>query len=159
GSLDRGRERQDTQGSRREPANGLARRLARSAASPRFTLPEPRCTMGSRTPGVGMSTRSRRVTSSKASRASGGMAPRRDRPARPWITALLALGGIAAAGVYWARAHSGSAGAALVPPDSAPTRANAVAPPDPAPDGMVWIPGGEFSMGCFSASDALCGLP
>jgi len=28
-----------------------------------------------------------------------------------------------------------------------PTVANATAPPGPAPDGMAWIPGGEFSMG------------
>jgi formylglycine-generating enzyme required for sulfatase activity len=27
------------------------------------------------------------------------------------------------------------------------------------PEGMVWIPGGEFSMGSDSASESLCGLP
>src|SRR5437867_11467273 len=31
--------------------------------------------------------------------------------------------------------------------------------PTPAPEGMVWIPGGEFSMGSDAASEALCGLP
>ncbi len=31
--------------------------------------------------------------------------------------------------------------------------------PSPAPAGMVWIPGGEFSMGSAAAADALCEVP
>jgi formylglycine-generating enzyme required for sulfatase activity len=31
--------------------------------------------------------------------------------------------------------------------------------PGPAPEGMVWIPGGEFSMGSDVASESMCGLP
>src|SRR6185369_2064615 len=39
-------------------------------------------------------------------------------------------------------------------PASAPPRLNDAAAPGPAPEGMVWIPGGEFSMG---AEDAMMG--
>jgi formylglycine-generating enzyme required for sulfatase activity len=39
-------------------------------------------------------------------------------------------------------------------PPFATTIANATPPPAPAPEGMSWIPGGEFSMGDDSAPDA-----
>lgn len=47
------------------------------------------------------------------------------------------------------------------PVDSAfaPTIPNATPAPDPSPDGMVWIPGGEFSMGSSSTCESLCSLP
>jgi formylglycine-generating enzyme len=41
----------------------------------------------------------------------------------------------------------------------APTIPNATSPPGPAPEGMVWIPGGEFSMGSSVESDSLCNMP
>ncbi len=41
----------------------------------------------------------------------------------------------------------------------APTVSNSSTAPGPAPAGMVWIPGGEFSMGSTVESESLCGLP
>jgi formylglycine-generating enzyme len=41
----------------------------------------------------------------------------------------------------------------------APTIPNKTSAPAPTPEGMVWIPGGEFSMGSDAASESLCGLP
>jgi formylglycine-generating enzyme len=40
-----------------------------------------------------------------------------------------------------------------------PTVESKMPTPRPQPDGMVWIPGGEFSMGSDSASEGMCGLP
>jgi len=40
-----------------------------------------------------------------------------------------------------------------------PTVANHESPPSSAPEGMVWIPGGEFSMGSTIESESMCGLP
>lgn len=40
-----------------------------------------------------------------------------------------------------------------------PTVENKFRPADTGPEGMVWIPGGEFSMGSDVSSEALCGLP
>jgi formylglycine-generating enzyme required for sulfatase activity len=40
-----------------------------------------------------------------------------------------------------------------------PTVENRTPPPGPAPEGMAWIPGGEFSMGSDVAGESLCALP
>src|SRR5215813_729361 len=47
-----------------------------------------------------------------------------------------------------------------VPPTAfLPTVENNTRPNEPAPQGMVWIPGGEFSMGSDLSGEAVCGLP
>src|SRR5436309_7344292 len=40
-----------------------------------------------------------------------------------------------------------------------PTVANSTSPPSKAPPDMVWIPGGEFSMGTDDPTEMICGGP
>ena len=76
-----------------------------------------------------------------------------------WI-AVAAVGAAVAAVAISAR----SARSALPLPQAAldtafaPTIANAARPSGPPPEGMVWIPGGEFSMGATAASEGMCEL-
>jgi formylglycine-generating enzyme required for sulfatase activity len=59
-----------------------------------------------------------------------------------------------------AAATSAAPAAAATPaPAFLATVANPAPAPGAAPAGMVWIPGGEFSMGSHVESEALCALP
>jgi formylglycine-generating enzyme required for sulfatase activity len=51
---------------------------------------------------------------------------------------------------------SGPAPASAIPSPFAPTIPNPTPAPTNRPEGMVWIPGGEFSMGCVVPSEGVC---
>ena len=73
--------------------------------------------------------------------------PSSARKAWVWMGAVVLMCA-GAAGWYYASAgarHSLPNPASAMP--GAPPRLNPIAAPGPAPEGMVWIPGGEFSMG------------
>ena len=74
---------------------------------------------------------------------------------------MLALTALAAAAAVFSltRAKPGTDASLATAAAFLPTKPNPARPPGPAPEGMVWIPGGEFSMGSDAASEALCGLP
>src|SRR5271155_2204814 len=66
----------------------------------------------------------------------------------PWSLVLL-LAAVAVSSAAWWRPMRLHSAATLSAHHQGflPTRANANPPPTSAPQGMVWIPGGEFSMG------------
>ena len=56
------------------------------------------------------------------------------------------------------RVESSAATPAEPPPEVfGPTRQNAAPAPQSAPDGMTWIPGGEFTMGMLDPTEGVCG--
>jgi len=88
--------------------------------------------------------------------------PSRPGPLRWVIIAVAVLAGVVALVKYRSppSATAGQGGReAELSSTFAPTIPNRTPAPAPAPSGMVWIPGGEFSMGSDAASESLCGLP
>jgi sulfatase modifying factor 1 len=87
-------------------------------------------------------------------------------PRSKWMVsgAVLVIAGLAALAISL-QSNASRHSSPLSPgqPDSAspfaPTVRNKSLPPGPAPEGMVWIPGGEFSMGSTVETEALCGQP
>jgi sulfatase modifying factor 1 len=89
----------------------------------------------------------------------------RVRPMRWMLVAVIA----AAGAVAYAKFRSTPASEATSPSQKraeaatasafTPTVPNKTPAPGPALEGMVWIPGGEFSMGSDAAGESLCGLP
>jgi formylglycine-generating enzyme required for sulfatase activity len=88
-----------------------------------------------------------------SARATGHHSPRRLAP-KFWITVTL-LGGVIVALLAWSVNHrqvsaspvSASSALSKAIPSFANTRVNQTAAPTNLPPDMVWIPGGEFSMG------------
>jgi formylglycine-generating enzyme required for sulfatase activity len=76
-----------------------------------------------------------------------------------WAIAVTVIVGLAAL-VFDATRSKPSAGVeATASSLFLPTVQNKTSPSGPAPEGMVWIPGGEFSMGSTAETESLCGLP
>jgi formylglycine-generating enzyme required for sulfatase activity len=101
---------------------------------------------------------------------SAPLAARRRPAGRVWLTALVVVAALVAGLALWAmRPLHGSARRAprifetSHSPTSLtgfePTVANSSSAPGPAPAGMVWVPGGEFSMGSSVGSESLCSKP
>ncbi|MCE9589689.1 MAG: formylglycine-generating enzyme family protein [Planctomycetes bacterium] len=80
------------------------------------------------------------------------------------VSLIIAVGGIISTSSWAQESNSGRAApqaktdAATKPNAFGPTIPNAAPAPTPAVEGMVWIPGGEFSMGSLDADAALCDM-
>ena len=76
-----------------------------------------------------------------------------------WVLGAMIILGISASAWYATRSKPVVEASPVEATDFLPTAEDKTPAPGAPPDGMVWIPGGEFSMGSTSSSESLCGLP
>jgi sulfatase modifying factor 1 len=95
---------------------------------------------------------------SRTKRATVSDASNRSRVAVKWAAGMIVVLGLSAFAVKSTLKSTKEGG---VPSTTAflPTIENKTPAPGTSPKGMVWVPGGEFSMGSTSSSESLCGLP
>lgn len=89
----------------------------------------------------------------------------RSRRIRWWFAGVVVIAGVAAFAKFRSPLISASVSRPGPKPEVAaaspfaPTVTNQAPAPVAQPDGMVWIPGGEFSMGSDATGEAICQLP
>ncbi len=79
-------------------------------------------------------------------------------PSRAWGGSAVVVAVMIAAVIWYVSRPTQNATAPAVSV-FAPTQANFAPPPGPVPEGMVWVPGGEFSMGSVDPRATLYGGP
>jgi formylglycine-generating enzyme len=76
-----------------------------------------------------------------------------------WVVVALLMAAMGAWAIRLWRAPVRSVATTPLKSAFAKTAANASPAPAEAPPGMVWVPGGEFSMGSTAEAESLCGQP